>query len=83
MPILSRDLTLLGLIVAAFAAAMVVHVSAAFGLVPRVGWRRSLLAGLTILPAPIWAWRNGMRWRAGAWVFLVMVWIALSVFASR
>jgi hypothetical protein len=77
-----RDAAVVVAMVATFAALVTAHVLTVAGLAwkkPR--WRA--LAALVVLPlAPYYAWREGMRARAIAWVVFAVGYVVARIFAA-
>lgn len=78
-----RDVLVFAMIVLGFATLVTAHVALSFALMlfhpPR--WRGALALVVPVL-APVWGWREGLRWRVLVWGVAAAVYVAGSI-ASR
>ncbi len=78
-----RDQIVLGLVVLSFATLLTVHVAIAYGLLWRRPRWRSAAALFGGPVAPIIAWREGLRVRAGIWVGALVLYGVARILAAR
>jgi hypothetical protein len=76
-----KDLVVVIGLVLASALLVTAHVAITYGLAWRTPrWRAPV--GFLVMPlAPYWAWREGMRVRAGIWVGALVVYVIATVVA--
>jgi hypothetical protein len=80
---MTRDATVLAVLLVAFACLVTAHLTLVFGLSRRTPRWRGLVA-LVIAPlAPWWGWRERMRARGAAWAAAAVVYLVALVLASR
>jgi len=78
-----KDMILVGALVLACAIFITVHVTIAFGLLRRHPRWRAPLAFVIAPLAPIFAWREHMRIRAGLWTGALVLYVVVRILASR
>lgn len=75
-----RDVLVFAMIVLGFAALVTAHVALAFALMishpPR--WRGALALFVPVL-APVWGWREGLKWRVVLWGLSLAVYTTGSI----
>lgn len=77
------SLVLFVALVLAFATLVTTHVAIALGLVGRSPRWRALAAFVVLPLAPFFAWREGMRFRAGLWTFACALYAVMLVLSLR
>lgn len=77
-----KDIVLVALVVVSFAWVMTAHAAIFFGLVRKQPRWRAIVAFLVAPLAPVFAWREKMRVRAGLWTFGVVLYVAARIAAS-
>jgi hypothetical protein len=70
-----KDIVLFSATVVDFALLVTVHCAIIFGLARRRPRSRALVALVAVPLAPYWAFREGMRLRAGAWMVAALVYV--------
>ena len=77
------DVVVFALVVLSFAVLATAHVTIAFGVRSRDGWKQALLAFFVFPLAPWLALRHRMRVRAVAWLGAAVVYVVARVLAAR
>lgn len=70
-----KDIIVVGLLLVAFALLITVHVTIVFGLAKKQPRWRAPVAFFVPVLAPVWAFQERMRVRAGIWVGAVVLYL--------